>query len=199
MGKTKILTRKNQFILYTKLTDYLKEVLDDEENFSTFEDLYKEAERVKVWGNVRHLTPALITEWLAGLPVGTAYMTYDICAMVLGFLNLYESYAGKLGDDDSVYVESQADIDGCYWATLGEIIYRQHFKSLRKAGKIDGGAVMNKYQKGKEKARNEAVDWQAGFAHRNYSYGELAYFSDYFEAKAGRYGLVREFKENGII
>ena len=38
MGKTKILTRKNQFILYTKLTDYLKEILDDEENFSTFED-----------------------------------------------------------------------------------------------------------------------------------------------------------------
>ena len=37
------------------------------------------------------------------------------------------------------------------------------------------------------------------FANRNYSYGELAYFSDYFEAKARRYGLVKEFKENGII
>ena len=56
---------------------------------------------------------------------------------------------------------------------------------------------MNKYQK--EKTRNEAIDWQADFANHNYSYGELAYFSDYFETKARRYGLVREFRENGII
>ena len=58
---------------------------------------------------------------------------------------------------------------------------------------------MNRYRKGKEKARNEAVDWQSSFADHNYSYGELACFSDYFEAKARRYGLVREFKGNGII
>ena len=130
MGKTKILTRKNQFILYTKLTDYLKEVLDDEENFSTFEELYKEAERVKVYGNIKYLTPALITQWLQGLPIETAYMTYDICVMILGFLNLDKSYAGKLGDDDSIYVESQTDIDSYYWAALGDIIYQQHLKSL---------------------------------------------------------------------
>ena len=135
MGKTKILTRKNQFILYTKLTDYLKGVLDGEENFSTFEDLYKEAERVKVYGNIKYLTPALITEWLTGLPIGTEYMTYDICVMILGFLNLDKSCAGKLGDDDSIYAESQTDIDSYYWDTLGEIIYRHHFKSLYKAGK----------------------------------------------------------------
>ena len=135
MGKTKILTRKNQFILYTKLTDYLKEILDDEENFFTFEDLYKEAERVKVYGNIKYLTPALITEWLTGLPIGTAYITYDICAMILGFLNLDKNYAGKLGDDGSIYVESQTDIDSYYWETLGDIIYQQHFKSLHKDGK----------------------------------------------------------------
>ena len=198
MGKTKILTRENQFILYTKLTDYLKEILDDEENFSTFEDLYKEAERVKVFGNIKYLTPALITEWLTGLPIGTAYITYDICIMILGFLNLDKNYAEKLGDDDSIYVESQTDIDSYYWETLGDIIYQQHFKSLYKAGK-PVEVVMNKYQKGKEKTRNEAIDWQSDFASHNYSYGELAYFSDYFETKARRYGLVREFKENGII
>ena len=135
MGKTKILTRKNQAILYKKLTDYLKEILDDEENFSTFEDLYEEAERVKVFGNIKYLTPALITEWLAGLPIGTAYITYDICIMILGFLNLDKNYAEKLGDDDSIYVESQTDIDSYYWETLGDIIYQQHFKSLYKAGK----------------------------------------------------------------
>ena len=135
MGKTKILTEKNQSILYTKLTDYLKEVLEDEENFYTFEDLYKEAERVEVCGNIKYLTPALITEWLTGLPIGTAYMTYDICIMILDFLNLDKSYAGKLGDGDSIYVESQTDLDSYYWEALGDIIYQRHFKSLHKAGK----------------------------------------------------------------
>ena len=130
MGKTKILTRKNQAILYKKLTDYLKEILDDEGNFSTFEDLYEEAERVNVFGNIKYLTPALITEWLTGLPIGTAYITYDICIMILGFLNLDKNYAEKLGDDDSIYVESQTDLDSYYWETLGDIIYQQHLKSL---------------------------------------------------------------------
>ena len=58
---------------------------------------------------------------------------------------------------------------------------------------------MDRYRKGKEKTRNEAVDWQADFASHNYSYGEPACFSGYFETKARRYGLVKEFKENGII
>ena len=135
MRRIKILTKKNKAILYKKLTDYLKEVLDGEENYSTFEDLYQEAKRVKSYGNKRYLTPSLITEWLRGLPVGTVYATYDICVMVLRFLNLDESYAGKLGDEDSIYVESQTDIDSYYWAILGDIIYQQHLKSLYKAGK----------------------------------------------------------------
>lgn len=135
MRRIKILTKKNQVILYKKLTDYLKEVLDEEENYSTFEDLYQEAKRVKACGNVRYITPSLITEWLRGLPVGTVYATYDICVMIMGFLNLDKNYAGKLGDEDSIYVESQTDIDSYYWETLGDIIYQQHLKSLYKARK----------------------------------------------------------------
>ena len=135
MRRTKILTKKNQVILYKKLTDYLKEVLDGEENYSTFEDLYQEAKRVKAHGNIRYLTPSLITEWLQGLPISTVYATYDICVMIMGFLNLDESYVGKLGDDDSIYIESQTDIDSYYWETLGDIIYQQHLESLYKARK----------------------------------------------------------------
>ena len=135
MRRIKILTKKNQVILYKKLTDYLKEVLDGEEYYSTFEDLYQEAKRVEVYGNIRYLTPSLITEWLRGLPVGTEYVTYDICVMILRFLNMDESYAGKLGDEDSIYIESQTDIDSYYWETLGNIIYQQHLKSLYNAGK----------------------------------------------------------------
>ena len=132
MRRIKILTKKNQSILYKKLTDYLKEVLDGEENYSTFEDLYQEAKRVKACGNVRYITPSLITEWLRGLPIGTEYATYDICLMIMGFLNLDKSYAGKLGDEDSIYVESQTDIDSYYWALLGKIIYNEHYKTLYK-------------------------------------------------------------------
>ena len=135
MRRIKILTKKNQAILYKKLADYLKEVLDEEENYSTFEDLYQEAKRVKACGNIRYITPSLITEWLQGLPISTVYATYDICVMIMGFLDLDESYAGKLGDDDSVYVESQTDIDSYYWTVLGDIIYQQHLKSIYKAGK----------------------------------------------------------------
>ena len=135
MRRIKILTKKNQAVLYKKLTDYLKEVLDGEEYYSTFEGLYQEAKRVKACGNKRYITPSLITEWLQGLPVGTEYVTYNICVMIMGFLDLDKSYAGKLGDDDSIYVESQTDIDSYYWAALGDIIYQQHLKSLYKAGK----------------------------------------------------------------
>ena len=58
---------------------------------------------------------------------------------------------------------------------------------------------MNTYQKNKDKARNKAIEWQLDFGNHNYSWGELAYYSDYFEKLAKRYGLVEEFKENGII
>ena len=60
------------------------------------------------------------------------------------------------------------------------------------------GYILN-YREKKAKATEEAIRWQADFAGHNYSYGELAHFSDYFETKARRYGLVKEFKENGII
>lgn len=58
---------------------------------------------------------------------------------------------------------------------------------------------MSEYQKKKEKLRDEAIEWQLDFSNHNYSYSELADFSAYFSEKAKRYGLVREFKENGII
>lgn len=59
--------------------------------------------------------------------------------------------------------------------------------------------MMNTYQKAKNKARNKAVKWQLNFDNQNYSWGELACYTAYFERLAKRYGLVKEFKENGII
>lgn len=58
---------------------------------------------------------------------------------------------------------------------------------------------MNSYQKRKAAAWEKAIDWQTDFDSNNYSYDELAAWQDYFEKLAKRYGLIKEFKENGII
>lgn len=55
------------------------------------------------------------------------------------------------------------------------------------------------YQERKEAARNKAIEWQMDFVNHNYSYGEIAYFQNYFEQLGKRYGLLEEFRENGII
>lgn len=57
---------------------------------------------------------------------------------------------------------------------------------------------MNKYEEYKEKYRQEAIEWQLDFNNHNYSWGELAYYGDYFTKYGKRYGLLREFHENGI-
>lgn len=57
---------------------------------------------------------------------------------------------------------------------------------------------MNNYQKYKEIARNEAIAWQLDFNNHKYSYSELAYFGEYFYKLGKKYGLLKEFRENGI-
>ena len=126
--KRKILTVKNKNILYKKFKAYLEEILEKEEYFNSFEDLYQDAYRVKVYGHNKTLTPSLITKWLMGLPIGIEYVTYRICLMILEWLNIDKNYADKLGEDSSIYLESQSDLDSFYWDTLGRIIYDEHFK-----------------------------------------------------------------------
>ena len=58
---------------------------------------------------------------------------------------------------------------------------------------------MTLYHRYKAYAENTAIEWQADFHNHNYSYGELAYFQDYFTKLAKRYGLTKVFRENGII
>ena len=58
---------------------------------------------------------------------------------------------------------------------------------------------MNAYQRGKERARAQAIEWQYEADEQSLSYGELAEAADHFTELAQRFGLVREFRENGII
>ena len=54
------------------------------------------------------------------------------------------------------------------------------------------------YEIKKEMVRQEAIDWQNDFGNHNYSYGERAEFGYYFKKLGKRYGLLKEFCENGI-
>lgn len=64
-------------------------------------------------------------------------------------------------------------------------------------GNYETGA--ERYARRKEAARQKAIEWQARQADQALSYGEYAYFAEYFAKLASRYGLTREFRENGII
>jgi hypothetical protein len=58
---------------------------------------------------------------------------------------------------------------------------------------------MNRYQRNKEAAREQAIEFQMTHWDHSYSWGELAELTNHFEKLGKRYGLLKEFKENGII
>lgn len=55
---------------------------------------------------------------------------------------------------------------------------------------------MTNYEKRKEEIREQAKEWQA--SEKIYSWGEIAEKEDYFYTQGKKYGLLREFHENGI-
>lgn len=55
------------------------------------------------------------------------------------------------------------------------------------------------YREKKEKLREKAMTWQHDFSNHNYSYGEIAEQQAYFEKEGKKLGLIREFRENGIL
>ena len=57
---------------------------------------------------------------------------------------------------------------------------------------------MNKYQEQKEKAREIAIEWQHNDSDFPYSWEGYAIIGEYFYKLGKRYGLLKEFRENGI-
>jgi hypothetical protein len=53
--------------------------------------------------------------------------------------------------------------------------------------------------KTKEQARQKAIDWQNWQSNQALSYQELSDWQGYFTKLAKKFGLKKEFKENGII
>ena len=57
----------------------------------------------------------------------------------------------------------------------------------------------NKYTRGKAKAREYAIQLQADLSESSISYAELAEIQIKLGNLGTQYGLIREFKENGLI
>ena len=55
------------------------------------------------------------------------------------------------------------------------------------------------YEERKERARQKAIEWQYDFTQNDHYMSEYAEWGAYFEKLGKRYGLIREFRENGII
>lgn len=56
-----------------------------------------------------------------------------------------------------------------------------------------------KYRKGKAKARAEAIELQERLSTCSSSYGATEYIRQQLHALGKRYGLLKEFRENGLI
>lgn len=54
------------------------------------------------------------------------------------------------------------------------------------------------YEEKKEFAREDAIAWQSAIGEFSPSYEDFAIAGDYFSALGKKYGLLREFRENGI-
>lgn len=57
---------------------------------------------------------------------------------------------------------------------------------------------MKKYYEKQEEIRQQAIEWQLDFGNHNYSWLEVSEWGAYFYKLGKRYGLLKEFKENGI-
>ena len=60
-------------------------------------------------------------------------------------------------------------------------------------------AKVGYYQRGKEKAREEAKNYQIDIQKMCLSWWDVAHMGDYFGKLAKRFGLIREFRKNAII
>ena len=60
--------------------------------------------------------------------------------------------------------------------------------------------MTTEYDNQREKARNEAIAWQLNLSNQDdYSMEDLWRDQQYFIALGKKYGLMDEFRENGII
>lgn len=60
-------------------------------------------------------------------------------------------------------------------------------------------SIKSNYYIKKEELRDEAIEYQVEISENNYSLNEIIEIRNYLYDKGKRYGLIKEFKDNGII
>lgn len=80
---------------------------------------------------------------------------------------------------------------------VGDICYSVGIYNEKNVARIVRNAL--KYEMSKRNARQKAIDYQMEQSAQTMSYGELVEQQNYFYKLGKRYGLIREFKENGIL
>lgn len=58
---------------------------------------------------------------------------------------------------------------------------------------------MNYYQKKKEELRQEAIEYKRQAIEQNFSWWDINDYLHDLEPRAKKYGLLKEFRENGVI
>ena len=73
------------------------------------------------------------------------------------------------------------------------------FNVLGNAQLLTAGKKLSAYQANQAILRDFAVEWQYNFQNFDLSMSECAEWADFFREYGKKYGLLREFEENGII
>lgn len=61
------------------------------------------------------------------------------------------------------------------------------------------GKQLSNYERKQAILRDFAIQWQYDFSEFAYSYSDLVMYGDFFREYGRKYGLIREFQENGIL
>lgn len=96
-----------------------------------------------------------------------------------------------------VFQESEQVFGGIYY-TYDEVFRDTFSPDTEQLAFFDLKAHGKTYAEKKESVRNNAIAYSNTCGEIDLSYHELAILSNYFAKYGKRYGLLQEFKENGI-
>lgn len=101
--------------------------------------------------------------------------------------------------------ESRRSLSGCYlfpsWWINSQKFKDKHTQRTRNRSRVYKKEfyIMTRYKIKKAETIQAAQEWQTTTATTCQSWQEIAESVAHFEKLARRYGLIKEFKENGII
>ena len=99
------------------------------------------------------------------------------------------------------YITESGEIVGGFYSDYEEWFKETFPPDTQVSVIIDLHVHGDTYEKRKDDVRNKAIDFQRLFGEYSVpmSWTELAMWGEYFEKQGRRYGLVAEFRENGIL